>query len=243
MSLGWTAPARGLRPPNAILVFYCPTDYQADWWKTSHFVWRTSTADLNKDYDIWDAVRETPITGYNISGSRSPGGWMSTSNSRARIPLHMNWTGQTLPILFGALSMEKKVVRNQELRSESEVPVSSPAPRPCNRHASFPQPSDQQVAAINPLSQVIAGVYRTPTYFIHGEEDDFIPCEHSRRTHNELRQRGISAGLSVVPGGGHLFEMLAKPKDEERMWRVVLDGYQFLFDHVGMTGNQRPQLG
>jgi acetyl esterase/lipase len=28
MSLAWTALQRGLRPPEAILAFYCPTDYQ-----------------------------------------------------------------------------------------------------------------------------------------------------------------------------------------------------------------------
>lgn len=28
MSLAWTAPQRGLRPPEAILAFYCPTDYE-----------------------------------------------------------------------------------------------------------------------------------------------------------------------------------------------------------------------
>ena len=28
MSLAWTAPQKGLRPPEAILAFYCPTDYE-----------------------------------------------------------------------------------------------------------------------------------------------------------------------------------------------------------------------
>jgi acetyl esterase/lipase len=28
MSLAWTAPQRGLRPPEAFLAFYCPTDYE-----------------------------------------------------------------------------------------------------------------------------------------------------------------------------------------------------------------------
>lgn len=28
MSLGWTAPQRGLKPPAGILAFYCPTDYE-----------------------------------------------------------------------------------------------------------------------------------------------------------------------------------------------------------------------
>jgi acetyl esterase/lipase len=30
MSLAWTAPQKGLRPPEAILAFYCPTDYEDD---------------------------------------------------------------------------------------------------------------------------------------------------------------------------------------------------------------------
>lgn len=30
MSLAWTAPSRGLRPPEAILAFYAPTDYEDD---------------------------------------------------------------------------------------------------------------------------------------------------------------------------------------------------------------------
>lgn len=30
MSLGWTAPQRGLKPPSAILAFYCPSDYEDD---------------------------------------------------------------------------------------------------------------------------------------------------------------------------------------------------------------------
>ena len=28
MSLAWTAPQRSLKPPSAILAFYCPTDYE-----------------------------------------------------------------------------------------------------------------------------------------------------------------------------------------------------------------------
>lgn len=30
MSLAWTAPQRGLKPPSAVLAFYCPTDYEAE---------------------------------------------------------------------------------------------------------------------------------------------------------------------------------------------------------------------
>ena len=30
MTLGFTAPRRGVKAPDAILAFYCPTDYEAD---------------------------------------------------------------------------------------------------------------------------------------------------------------------------------------------------------------------
>lgn len=30
LSTGWTAPERGLKPPTAIVAFYCPTDYEDD---------------------------------------------------------------------------------------------------------------------------------------------------------------------------------------------------------------------
>lgn len=30
MSLAWTAPSKGLKPPEAILAFYSPTDYEDD---------------------------------------------------------------------------------------------------------------------------------------------------------------------------------------------------------------------
>jgi hypothetical protein len=33
MSLGWAAPARGLSPPEAVLAFYSPTDYEDQWWR------------------------------------------------------------------------------------------------------------------------------------------------------------------------------------------------------------------
>ena len=33
MSLAWTAPARGLRPPESLLIFYAPTDYEDEWWQ------------------------------------------------------------------------------------------------------------------------------------------------------------------------------------------------------------------
>ena len=226
MSLGWTAPARGLDPPEAILVFYCPTDYESSWWEKSHFPWRTSQDDAERKYDLWDAVRESPITGYNIASARAPGGWMSTLDVRARVPLHMNWTAQTLPILLGALTSEKKAQGRgpSGKRFSQQIPL--------HGRGRLSRPSAAHVKSISPLAQIRLGHYRTPTYLIHGSEDDFIPWEETQGTYDELIKRGVSAGISIVQGGGHMFEMLGVPRNDKRVWQSVLEGYQFLFNNL-----------
>lgn len=151
---------------------------------------------------------------------------MSTLDARARVPLHMNWTAQTLPILLGALTSEEKA-RRGVLRRGKPLQQS-----PLDGHSRLPQPSGADVKAISPLAQIRLRHYRTPTYLIHGSEDDFIPWEETQRTYNELAKRGVSAGISIVEGGGHMFDMLGVPKNNERAWQNVLDGYRFLFERI-----------
>ncbi|KAL8713852.1 MAG: hypothetical protein Q9220_001997 [cf. Caloplaca sp. 1 TL-2023] len=225
MSVGWTAPARGLQPPEAILAFYCPTNYASEWYQEPHFPWRTSQADADKPYDLWDAVRERPLTGYNIPSTRTPGGWMSTQDPRARIPLHMNWTGNTVPILLGALSLKEK----QRRAGDSSASVSL---QPHDGRTRLPRPLASRIEAISPLAQIGKGNYRTPTYFLHGSEDDFIPWQETQGTYDALIASGVEAGISVVQGGGHMFEMLGVPKGDEKVWKAVLDAYQFLFERL-----------
>ena len=237
MSLAWMAPSRGIEPPNAVLAFYSPTDYESDWWTQPHFPWRTSSADAEQPYDLWDAVYETPITGYNIASARAPGGWMSTRDARARIPLHMNWTAQTLPILLGALTSERKALRARQKEHVILTGGVSKTPKPQllqphDGQSYLPPSPAAEVAAISPLAQVAAGNYRTPTYLVHGTADEFIPYEHTKRMYEELLRHEVPAGLTIVEGGGHLFEMLMK--DSERAWQAVLDGYEFLYSHVGL---------
>ena len=237
MSLGWLAPTRGLKPPEAILAFYCPTDYAAEWWKQPHYPWRTSAADAQQPYDLWDAVRESALTGYNVSSARTPGGWMSTTDARARIPLHCNWTAQTLPMLLGAMTSEKKAQRLRGVGAEQtgdgeEAASERPLLPPLDGESHLPQPSADRVAAISPLAQIVAGNYRTPTFLVHGSEDDFIPWEQTQTTYNALVERNVPAGIRVVQGGGHMFEMLGIPKNDSRVWAAVLDGYEFLRQHL-----------
>ena len=240
MSLGWTAPARGLKAPDAILVFYCPTDYENDWWKKAHYVWRAGPADSERPYDLWEVVRDSVITGYNVAGSRAPGGWMSTTNARARIPLHMCWSAQSLPILLGAMTLKKKAQRKRDFLIEQcatdpGASTQTPLLPPHDSHSHLPQPPAAQVAAISPFAYISAGIYHSPTYFIHGTEDEFVPWAQTQGTYDVLVRRGVPAGISIVNGGGHMFEMLGLPKNDERVWGAVLDGYKFLLERIGMT--------
>ena len=166
---------------------------------------------------------------------------MSTTDARARIPLHCNWTAQTLPMLLGAMTSEKKAQRlraatveeeeEEEEAGDDEVPSRRLSLPPLDGNSRLHQPSAEQVATISPFAQIVAGNYRSPTFLVHGTEDDFIPWEQTQTTYDALLAQNIPAGIRIVQGGGHMFEMLGVPKNDGRVWAAVLDGYEFLRKH------------
>lgn len=111
MSLGWTAPQRGLRPPEAILAFYCPTDYDDEWWR--HPIQPVGAANRSEEYDVLEAVRDEPITNYSEVGAWEP---LSDprihTDPRCRIVLHINWKAQTLPVILGGLPSKSKAAQH-----------------------------------------------------------------------------------------------------------------------------------
>lgn len=132
---------------------------------------------------------------------------MSPTDPRSRIVLHMNWTGQMLPVILNGLPT----------RAGADPSVDY-------RH--MPQPGADRIAAISPCAQIRAGNYATPTYIVHGTRDDLIPWQQARTTYEALVARGVPAGLDVVEGAEHLFDLYrSRAKD----WEVVLRGYEFLF--------------
>lgn len=215
MSLAWTAPQVGLAPPDAILAFYCPTDYEDPFWSKPNLPYGVDSSSLVSGYNVWEGMQETPITGYNPpAGTKALGGWMTLSDYRSRIALHMNWTGQTLPILLHG----QKHWKGQQERSR-DIGV-------------LPQPTTSEIRAVSPLAQIRSGSYRSPTFLIHGTLDDLIPVEQAKRTYNELLKQGVEAELRVIGAGLHLFDTF--PAYEENLDAVqsILDGYKFLRSHV-----------
>lgn len=218
MSLAWTSDLRRVRPPEAILAFYCPTDYEDSFWTRTNIpagseATTTTTTDKLSSYelddDTWAGVCDHPITSYNISSTkRTLGGWLARNDPRSRLALYMNYHGRTLQVLLNGL----------DKRSRREPP----APTPTN------------VADVSPLAHIRSGTYATPTFIIHPRQDDLIPWQHARQTWEVLRARGIDVELRIVEDVPHLFDVYPEYQGNEAARRAVTEGYEFLCRYVGL---------
>ncbi|KAI0442186.1 BcPKS19, polyketide synthase [Xylaria telfairii] len=213
MSLAWTAPQRGLRPPEAILAFYCPTNYEDEWWR--HPIQPIGAENKGQEYDVLEAIQEEPITNYGVVGAWEPlSDPRILTDPRCRIVLHINWKAQTLPVIVGGLPSRKKADRNSETRDWNNLP----------------QPSLDKVTAVSPLAQIRRGNYRTPTFLIHGTADDLIPWQQSRGTYDAMVERNITAQLALIEGAPHICDLSSDPDSEG--WKAAIRGYEFLSSYV-----------
>ena len=209
LSLGWTAPSAGLQPPQAILAFYCPTDYEDECWSRENKPYGDATMG-EEAYDLWEGVASSPITAYNPPATaRAAVGWMTKNDPRSRIVLHMNWHGQTVPVLVhGLKNKAQNGVQNATLR--------------------LPAPAPEQVQAISPLAQIRQGTYRTPTFLVHPYGDDLIPWQQAQRTADELARQGVQTELRLIDNAVHLFDLYPRYDGNVDASRAIADGYAFL---------------
>ncbi|KAL9031279.1 MAG: hypothetical protein Q9196_000686 [Gyalolechia fulgens] len=180
MTLAFTAQQRRLRAPDAILAFYCPTDYEDSWWNSPIYP-EASVSAPTEAYDLLEGLQKEAIASYYPpTNTNHPGMLMSLADPRWRFVLHMNWRAQTTAFLLG-----------QGLPYNASSPAT---------------PSRSEIASISPYAQILAGVYRSPTFLIHGRSDDLIPWQQSMRTVEALRSMGIEAGIEIIEGAKHLFD-------------------------------------
>ncbi|KAL2802294.1 hypothetical protein BJX63DRAFT_438016 [Aspergillus granulosus] len=218
MTLAWTASARGIQAPEAILSFYSATDYTDPFWRKPNFPYKgnVSPSSDNQTNHPLDALHDTPLTSYNPQPDRRAlGGWMSPNDPCSRIALHMNWACQTLPVLLHGWKYK-----------------SLAAGKNSNNKVILPNPEPAEIQTICPLSQAKAGRYHTPTFIIHGALDDLIPVEQARRTHEVMRNNGVECELRVVEGALHLFDHEPGFAENQKAVEAVADGYEFLRGHV-----------
>ena len=213
MSLAWTSQYRGLAPPDAILAFYCPTNYEDEFWKKPNMP-QHSEAFAHRDYSILDAVLPSPTTAYNVPPSMmAMSGWMTPQDPRSQLVLHMNWRGQTLPVLFGGLPHRDQVPADE-----------------VKRYHSLPQPPLEDIVRISPYAQVVQGNYMSPTHIVFGTDDDLIPWQQAQETVDAMHEAGIDAGFTLLEGEPHLFDLFRDPNGAR--WESIQPAYRFLFERV-----------
>ena len=216
MSLAWNTLPRGIRPPDAILAFYCPTDYEDEFWTKPNVPASSQTNDkstplVNLDQATWTGIFDHPIKAYNVpSNKNAVGGWMATADPRSRIALYMNHHGRTLQTLLKGLD-----------KKSGKAPDSA-----------IPSPTD--ISAVSPLAQIRDGVYCTPTFVIHPRQDDLIPWQQAERTVQALRSQGISAELRLLEKVPHLFDIYRNWQRNGIADKIVREGYDFLAEHAGL---------
>ncbi|KAI0408576.1 BcPKS19, polyketide synthase [Xylaria palmicola] len=213
MSLAWTAPQRGLQPPEAILAFYCPTNYEDEWWR--HPIQPIGAEDKGQEYDVLEAVQDEAITNYGVVGAWEPlSDPRILTDPRCRIVLHINWKAQTLPVIIGGLPSRKKADERSDARDWNALPL----------------PELDKIVAVSPLAQIRQGNYRTPTFLVHGTADDLIPWQQSQGTYDAMAERNIAAQLALVEGAPHICDLSSDPDSEG--WKAAIRGYEFISSYV-----------
>ena len=139
---------------------------------------------------------------------------MGVADPRWRVILHMNWKAQMVPILINGLPNKKK------LRG-----------RNADSFTNMVMPSKDQIASISPYAQIELGNYRTPTFIMHGTEDDLVPCRQSMNTIAALKRKGVDCGLGIASGARHLFDTFPSDDPAGTGVAVVREGYEFLMKH------------
>lgn len=216
MTLAWTPIPRGIRPPDAILAFYCPTDYEDPFWTRGNVPRGSEEAAAGPLGDLHEGVEDRPVTAYNLApgSGAATGGWMAPDDARARIALYMNWKGRCLNVLLGGVGgIERQGTKGSGLF----------------------EPTREEVAEISPLAQIREGRYKTPTFIIHGTLDDLIPWQQAQRTADLLAEGGIESEIRVVEGAVHLFDIYGEYWRNGEQRRAVEEGYEFLRRHVGVV--------
>ena len=135
------------------------------------------------------------------------------NDPRCRIILHINWKAQTLPVIIGGLPSKDKAAGSK-----------------VQDWNALPQPGLDDIIPVSPLAQIVRGNYKTPTFLIHGTNDDLIPWQQSQGTYAALVDHGVTAGLALVPGAPHICDLSSDPESEG--WKATLKGFDFISSHV-----------
>ncbi|KAF7898017.1 uncharacterized protein EAF01_008983 [Botrytis porri] len=200
MTTAWTTKNLGLEPPCAILAFYSPTDFESGDLDISRAN-QYPGRKLSLD-TIRKSLSTRPITNYDAESSDSTGlGWVRPGDPRSELVLSLFKEGSGLSIMLNGISDDGW----------------------CRK------PDPERVAFISPMAQLRSGKYTTPTFLIHGEDDEIVPIYTAKKFVTALKERGVRSGFLEVPGAKHIHDLNLRPGMEQ--WRQGVEpGYDFLFE-------------
>lgn len=142
------------------------------------------------------------ITSYDAEGTDSTGlGWVRPGDPRSELVLSLFKEGNGLSIMLNGIS-------DDDWRRK---------------------PDSKRVVAISPMAQVRSGKYTTPTFLIHGENDEIVPYHTAKKFATALKEHGVRCGFLGVPGVKHIHDLNLEPGMEQ--WKEGVEpGYEFLFE-------------
>ncbi|KAI3339589.1 hypothetical protein F4824DRAFT_455895 [Ustulina deusta] len=220
MTLGHTAKPEGIKPPDVILPFYSPTDLEDEFWYKPNYV----DAAEEEPTEIWgelDAVLEEPIVDYTpLSDKRTTALSLTLKDDRARLILHMNWKAQGIPLLIRGLPHKSKVPAGDKTDWKN-----------------LPLPPVEKIRECSPYWQILQGNYCTPTFMVHGNNDDWLPHRMTEKTIAELKKRGIPCGIIIPDQCGHAFDLFPRGPRGDPLglgWAAIENAYNFACDQLRM---------
>ncbi|KAI0912704.1 hypothetical protein F4823DRAFT_633075 [Ustulina deusta] len=218
MTLGHTAKPEGIKPPDVILPFYSPTDLEDEFWYKPNYV----DAAEEEPTEIWgelDAVLEEPIVDYTpLSDKRTTALSLTLKDDRARLILHMNWKAQGIPLLIRGLPHKSKVPAGDKTDWKN-----------------LPLPPVEKIRECSPYWQILQGNYCTPTFMVHGNNDDWLPYRMTEKTIAELKKRGIPCGIIIPDQCGHAFDLFPRGPRGDPLglgWAAIENAYNFACDQL-----------
>lgn len=209
MSTAWTLQAIGEPPPRAILSFYAPVDFHAA------DVFPRTTFGLLPHRFTREQVLAIDTSGpcrtsYEVdagAGEAADLGWVRQGDPRSELLLSLFREESTYGL---------SLLLNGGGGKDVGALVAG-------------LPSWEDVSRICPAFHVKTGTYKTPTFIIHGDEDEIALYASAVRLHEEMKRQGVDTGFLSVKGGRHIHDLTLRPGSSK--WDAeVGPGYEFLFN-------------
>lgn len=205
LSLAWTL-AAGIPPPTAILSFYAPVNFDSE--EIYRDCGTTLSSPSKSVQQIIKTLPRKPITTYTPTrADENNRFWLQPGDTRSDLLISIFKDGMGLPLFLNGLP--------EDMDSDEGIGM----------------PSEDRIAAIDPLAQLRRGQYKTPTCVVHPVKDNIAPYSAAARFVDELKARGMKHRFLSPEGVGHAFDVNLQ-KGEDEWEKFVKPAYEFLFECV-----------